>query len=173
MLSRVRERVADRRAHASARTAEQECSQHIALGIRVFVDQYVAALETDVKRAFRDHAQNLAADQRMAWSHVRFRTEKDRVVVARGLEVCRRSADHDLRGRSLVATFPSRRPDQIAKILALLPTRGSSGLASEGRDLWLFAEGLIRPSVEWESQAVIVSFDAPNRALAITGNSTD
>jgi hypothetical protein len=175
MLSRVRERVADRRAHASAWMAEQECSQHIALGIRVFVDQYVAALETDVKRVFRDHAQSLAADQKMAWSQIRFRTEKDRVVVARGPEVCRRSADHDLRGRFLVATLPCQRPDQFAKILALLPTRRNSGLASEGQELGLFAEGSLRPSVEWESQAVVVSFEAPNRAhkLATTGNATN
>ncbi len=176
IFGRVRERVADRRAHASARTAEQQCSQHVALGIRVFVDQYVAALETDVKRAFRNHGQNLAADQRMAWGHIRFLTEKDRLIVARGPQASRRSADLDLRGRYLVAAFPCRRPEQIAKIfLALLPTRGSAGLATEGPKVWPFAEGSIRPLVEWESQTVVVSFDAPNRAhkLAIAGNSTD
>ena len=75
--------------HASVWTAEQQCSQHVALGIRVFVDQYVAALEADVKRAFHNHARSLVADQGMASSHIRFRTEKDRVVVARGPEVWR------------------------------------------------------------------------------------
>jgi len=154
ILSRIYERVACRRANATAATAEQECSQHVEHGIRVFMDQYVVALADNANIAFGDHVRGLSAEQNLVWGQVRCRTENDRLVVVRGPAHWSPFGDYDLRGKSLVIALPRTWLGQNAGIS--LPFLGKEG----GPDFsGLFEGRRLRPSVELRSQAIVVSLD--------------
>jgi hypothetical protein len=154
MLSRIYERVAHRRARATFATAEQECSQHVEHGIRVFMDQYVAAVAENANTAFRDHVRGLSVDQKFALGQVRFRTEKDRLVILRGPENWSPFVEYDLSGTSLVIALPRSRLGQNPGILLLF--LGNEG----GADfLRLFEGGRLRPSVDLGSQSIFLLFE--------------
>ena len=105
MFTRMYERVAQRRARATAASLEQECSQHVEHGIRTFMDQYIAALEARIHAALRDHVRGLSAEQRIALDQIRFRTEKDHLVVARGAAHWSPVIERDLHQRDLACQW--------------------------------------------------------------------
>jgi hypothetical protein len=165
MLSQIRERVARRRAEESVALAANECSQHIERGICVFMDQYVAALETEIRSAFRDHTRRLSPEQTIAWSQVRFCTEKDRVIIARG-PALQSQPTCDLGDKPLVVAFPRAQPNMLAGLISLLMRK--EGDADLMKPVFL-ANGSARPSIEWGSQFVVHSIEMRDRTRRRTG----
>jgi hypothetical protein len=164
-LGKLRERLVRRHAHLSTATAAHECSRHIELGIRVFMDQYVAAVNSRIQAAVKDYVQSLSPEQAIAWRQVQFRTDADRVVIARG-SALPSLAERDISGRHVVIAFPVAPINQIAHIvLALVREEGGSVLVSGTHRPGLLADGFSRPSIVWGSDVVVISFGTQSGAM--------
>jgi hypothetical protein len=160
VLGRIYERLAHRHAHATAATAEQECSQHVEHGIRVFMDQYVAALAEKVTLAFNENVRGLTAVQKIAWQQVRFRTEQDRLIVVRGPVDWSPFAGHDLTGKPLVIALPRTWIGQSAGLLLPFLGKDEGTIAPPGTPpSGLFEGRRLRFSVEWGAETIFLSFE--------------